>query len=239
YDTIGRFLNVLYLNELMIKSLKPITLLNIPFTIDEAEVIRELRLPKYKSLKEIPEGNIARYIRKAIDIGYTLITGKGVYRTVKIEKVMKDHVICDLSTTLFQGNNMVKLLKKCDYATLLVCTMGPEFERKIDEIKETEPAEAFYLDRIGAWMADYFADPVERLIDTEIKKNGYNKTFRFGVGYGDWKLPVQAEVLKITEAHKIGVSVNEAFIMDPRFSVSAVIGWERKSDKKTKSESDV
>ncbi|MBI1824748.1 MAG: hypothetical protein HY200_01130 [Nitrospirae bacterium] len=217
----------------MIKSLKPITLLNIPFTIDEAEIIRELRLPKYKSLKEIPEENIAKYIKKAIDIGYTLISGKGVYRTVKIEKVFKDHVTCDLSTTLFQGSNMVKLLKKCDYATLLVCTMGPEFEKKIDEIKEDEPAEAFYLDRIGAWMADYFADPVEKLIETEINKNGYQKTFRFGVGYGDWKLPVQAEVLKVTEAHKIGVTHNEAFIMDPRFSVSALIGWERKAEKKS------
>ena len=53
----------------MIKSLKPVILLNIPFTIDEAEIIRELRLPKYKSLKEIPEENIAKYIKKAIDIG--------------------------------------------------------------------------------------------------------------------------------------------------------------------------
>ena len=216
----------------MIKSLKPVILLNIPFTIDEAEIIRELRLPKYKSLKEIPEENIAKYIKKAIDIGYTLIHGKGSYRTVKIEKIHKERVTSDISDTLFQGSNMVKLLKNCDYATLLVCTMGPEFEKKIDEIKENEPAEAFYLDRIGAWMADYFADPVERLIETEIKKNGYNKTFRFGVGYGDWKLPVQAEVLRVTEAHKIGVSLNEAFIMDPRFSVSAVVGWERKMDKK-------
>jgi hypothetical protein len=216
----------------MIKSLKPVVLLNIPFKIEESEIIRELRLPKYKSLKEIPEENIAGYIKKAIDIGYTLISGKGCYRTVKIEKIFKDHVSCDISTTLFQGSNMVKLLKKCDYATLLVCTMGPEFENKIDEIKEKEPAEAFYLDRVGAWMADYFADPVERLIETEINKNGYNKTFRFGVGYGDWKLPVQAEVLKVTDAHKIGVSLNEAFILNPRFSVSALIGWERKAPPK-------
>jgi cobalamin-dependent methionine synthase I len=134
---------------------------------------------------------------------------------------------------------MVKLLKKCDYATLLVCTMGPGFEKKIDEIKETEPAEAFYLDRIGAWMADYFADPVERLIETEINKNGYQKTFRFGVGYGDWKLPVQEEVLKITEAYKIGVTHNEAYIMDPRFSVSALIGWERKAGQQVKLETHV
>ena len=223
----------------MIKSLKPVTIFNIPFTIEESEIIRELRLPKYKSLKEIPEENIAKYIKKAIDMGYTLISGKGCYRTVKIEKVFKDHVVCDISETLFQGGNMVKLLKNCDYATLLVCSMGPDFEKKIDALKETEPAEAFYMDRVGAWMADYFADPVERLIETEIYKNGYNKTFRFGVGYGDWKLTVQGEVLKVTEAHKIGVSVNEAFIMDPRFSVSALIGWERKNSPKPHTEENV
>src|ERR1700693_1220246 len=210
----------------MIKSLKPVVIFNLPFTIEEAEIIRELRLPKYKSLKEMPEENIARYIKKAIDIGYTLISGKACYRTVKIKKFYPDQVAADLSDTLFQGSNMVKLLKNCDYATLLVCTMGPDFEKKIDELKEDDPADAFYMDRVGAWMADYFADPVEKMIETEINKNGYQKTFRYGVGYGDWKLPVQKEILEITEATKIGVSVNESFIMDPRFSVSAAIGWE-------------
>ncbi|HXN07775.1 MAG TPA: hypothetical protein VN944_12020 [Nitrospiria bacterium] len=218
----------------MIKSLKPVVIFNLPFTIEEAEIIRELRLPKYKSLKEMPEENIARYIKKAIDIGYTLISGKACYRTVKIKKVYPDHVAADLSDTLFQGSNMVKLLKNCDYATLLVCTMGPDFEKKIDELKEDDPADAFYMDRVGAWMADYFADPVEKMIETEINKNGYQKTFRYGVGYGDWKLPVQKEILEITEATKIGVSVNESFIMDPRFSVSAAIGWERRSLKENK-----
>ena len=222
----------------MIKSFKPVVILNIPFTIDEAEIIRELRLPKYRSLKEIPEDHIARYIKKAIDIGYTLIHGKAVYRTVKIVEVRADRVISDVSDTLFQGSSMVKLLKNCDYATLLVCTLGPEFEERIDRIKEEEPAEAFYLDRIGAWMADFFADPVERRIETEILKNGYQKTFRFGVGYGDWKLPVQEEVLKWTDAYKIGVSHNDAFIMNPRFSVSALVGWERKPEKPLKRKTD-
>ncbi|MEK6538223.1 MAG: hypothetical protein AABZ46_03730 [Nitrospirota bacterium] len=34
--------------------------------------------------------------------------------------------------------------------------------------------------------------------------------------------------MRLTEAEKIGVKITESFIMVPRFSVSAVIGWERK-----------
>ena len=52
---------------------------------------------------------------------------------------------------------------------------------------------------------------------------------RYSPGYGDWDLPVQREVLELVEAKSIGLSLTETFILQPRKSVTAVIGWERRS----------
>lgn len=212
----------------MIKSSgKTVTLNNIPFTIDEVKVLREIRFPRSITMENIKEEHIADAIKLTIKSSYSLIKGKGCYRTFKIEGTSDDTVIIAESDHLFSGNNMVRLLKNCDYATLLVCTIGKDIADKVEEVEKTSLSDAYYLDRVGAWMADYMAEQVGKAIETEIIKNGYKPTFRYAAGYGDWELKAQSEIMRLTEAHKIGVSITDSFIMVPRFSVSAVIGWAR------------
>lgn len=216
----------------MIKSSEKVVVLNnIPFTIEEKKVLRELRIPKVDTLKEVKEEHIAKAIKNAIETAYSLIKGKACYRTFKIKEVAADRVIIIESDQLFRGNNMVRLLKKCDYATLLVCTIGINIAEKIEDLKKPSLTDAYYLDRVGAWMADYMAEQVGRIIETEIRKSGYEPTFRYAAGYGDWSLEAQAEIMRLTEANRIGVSITDTFIMVPRFSISAVIGWERKRQR--------
>ncbi len=212
----------------MIKSSGKIVILNnIPFTIDEGKVLRELRFPRSVTFQDIKEEHIADSIKIVIRLAYSLIKGKGCYRTFKIKEVLPDRVTIPESDHLFSGNNMVRLLKNCDYATLLVCTIGKDIADKVEEFEKISLSDAYNLDRTGAWMADYMAEQVGRIIETEVTKNGYKPTFRYAAGYGDWELKAQAEIMRLTEAHKIGVTITDSFIMIPRFSVSAVIGWER------------
>lgn len=181
-----------------------------------------------KSLAEIEESYIATGIKEAIEMAYTLIKGKACYRTFKIVEVSNNMIKVPESDRMFCGDNMVRLLYNCDYATLLVCTIGRDIVEKIEELEKTSLTEAFYLDRIGAWMADYMAEYTGGIIEKEIKKHGYEPTFRYAPGYGDWGLEAQREIMRLTEAEKIGVTITETCIMIPRFSVSAVIGWRRK-----------
>ncbi len=211
---------------------KAIILNNIPFTIEERKVLRSLRISKIDTLKGIKEDHIAKAIKDAIENAYTLIKGKACYRNFKIKEVTAEWVIIDESDRLFQGSNMVKLLKNCDYATLLVCTIGRDIVERVEELGKTSLTDAYYLDRVGAWMADYMAEQVGRVIETEIFKNGFKPTFRYAAGYGDWDLSAQSEIMRLTGAKGIGVSVTDTFIMVPRFSVSAVIGWERKGEQR-------
>src|SRR3989304_5013127 len=186
-----------------------VVLNNIPFTIDERKILRALRIPKINTLKEIPEEHISKGIKKSIELAYSLIKGKACYRTFRIKGAEVDRITISESDRLFCGNDMVE---------------------KVEELERMSLADAYYLDRVGAWMADFMAEQADRIIETEIVKNGYSPTFRYAAGYGDWDLSVQTEIMRLTEASRIGVSVTETFIMVPRFSVSAVIGWKRRSE---------
>ena len=205
----------------------PVFFNNIPFEIEERQILREMRIPKKSSLKDLGEPAMEKAIGAAIEEGYRMIEGKGVYRTLEITGIEERRVLTRETSTLFVGEKMVKLLKHCDYATLIVATIGPRIEEEVDRLSGPEPAHAYFLERVGAWMADYMGIWLDRMLEREIVRAGYMRTYRFGVGYGDWPLSSQTEVMALTSAHQIGITLNEAFIMIPRLSVSAVIGWQR------------
>jgi len=214
----------------------PVFFKNIPFEIEERQILREMRIPKKASLAELGEPAMEKAIRTAIEEGYRMIEGKGVYRTLEITGV-EDRLVRTRETgTLFVGEKMVKLLKNCDYASLIVATIGPTIENEVDRLTGPEPAHAYFLERVGAWMADYMGIWVDKMLEREIIRAGYSRTYRFGVGYGDWPLSSQVEVMALTRADQIGLSLNEAFIMLPRLSVSAVIGWQRAGAGQTTTE---
>ncbi len=199
---------------------------NIPFTIEPLRVMREMKIPHLKSLEEIPEKPLADSIRKAIDTGYSLIHGKGVYATYSLSPEGDEP---DL-TGLFSGEKIVKLMTECDYVTLLVCTIGPDLETEVEKLQEKDGmSSAYSLEMVGGWMADYMADRLDERIERDIVKAGYGRTMRFSPGYGSWDLSSQPMLLNLAGAEKIGVALTDTNIMIPRKSVSAVIGWQRKS----------
>lgn len=208
---------------------KATVLENIPFSIEPERVLREMKISRIKSLREIEERPLAEMIKRAIDRAYTLIHGRGVFKTYRLGGADNGHVAGEGVGDVFTGANMAKLLGGCDWATLMACTIGPDLEGRVAELQaEGELAEAYALEMVGGWMADYMADRVDETIEREIRKLGYGRTMRYSPGYGDWPLEKQPQTLALAEANRIGIELTESNIMIPRKSVSAVIGWERK-----------
>ena len=210
----------------MIESLdKTIVLSNMPFTIEEERVLREMRIAKISGLEDMPEKNIARYIKKAIELGYSLIEAKSVYRTFRVVKADNGPPGVKGSDGLFFGKKIASLINECDYVSLLLTTIGSALPDRATEIQKNEPTDAYYLEHVGGWMADYLADRVDERIERECGKHGYKRTMRYSPGYGDWTLEAQPELLRLVEAEKVGVTLTDTLIMIPRKSVSAAIGW--------------
>ena len=72
------------------------------------------------------------------------------------------------------------------------------------------------------------AEAVDDIIKQKAKVAGYKTTKLFSCGYGDWQIENQDEILRLLDADKIGVTVNEVHHMIPRKSITAVLGWEKK-----------
>ncbi len=196
---------------------KAVLLNNLPVNIEPVRVMRELRIPHKKELSELDEKPLADGIAKAIEIGYSLIQGKGIYKTFMLDEAMRN---CGL----FEGKSMEKLLATSERVTLLACTIGNALEDECDRLKENDEATlAFLLDAVGGWMADYMADQTDDVIVREINRAGFGRTFRFAPGYGDFALSHQRQLLGLVEAERIGITLSETSIMHPRKSVSTVI----------------
>lgn len=206
---------------------KTVVLENIPVKIDETRLLKEMRISNTNSLGELPEKNIARYIKKAVNLGYATIDAKAAYRTFRLVVKGGEAPGVNESRNLFFGKKIAATLDGCDYVTLLLVTVGSALPEKADELQKTDPTDSFFLEQVGGWLADHLAILVNRRIKAESAKNGYKTTMRYAPGYGDWTLKAQPEIMSLLGSEKIGVSLTDTQIMIPRKSVSAAIGWLR------------
>ncbi len=124
--------------------------------------------------------------------------------------------------------SMAKLLSDCSYATIFVATIGGELEKEVERrFSSGAEAQGLILDTIGSEAAESLARRVQLITHDRAKGEGFATTGRFSPGYGDLSLSAQPEMVKTTEAHRIGVSLTEGLMLIPRKSVSAIVGWRR------------
>ena len=121
------------------------------------------------------------------------------------------------------GELAEKMLSECDTAALLVCTLGAGFERMMQEWEARDMAKAAVMDFCGSAWTESVCDEAEAEIRSRFP--GKFCTDRFSPGYGDLPLSLQADFLRALDAgKKLGITVNESFLLLPCKSVTAVIG---------------
>lgn len=204
----------------------PFLVTNVPFQIDQRAVLRELRIPKAKRFEDLQDPRLEGELKRAVDIACTLISGKGAYRTFPIEGKDQYRVRVVGMENPLESRSLAKVLERAEFVSMLVATIGPSLDRRVEELTQTEPALAYLLDRIGGWMADYMAGRIDERIEAEAKRLGFGRTMRYSPGYGDFSLSYQAIFLEKLEASRVGVVLTEGFMLVPQKSVTALIGWE-------------
>ena len=121
------------------------------------------------------------------------------------------------------GTLAAKMLSECESAVLLVCTLGAGFDRMMREWEARDMARAAVMDACGSAWTETVCDEAEKEIRSRFPDRFC--TDRFSPGYGDLPLNLQADFLKETDAgRKLGITVNESFLLLPCKSVTAVIG---------------
>ena len=183
---------------------------------DIDEILRYLRVRG-----EAPEELRAQVEAAAEELAETL-RPQFVYRVFPLERGEGGVALQGSGVTL-TGGLASKMLRSCDAAVLLCCTLGMEFERRLRALERRDMGKAVILDACGSAWVESGCDAAEREIAERF--SGRFLTDRFSPGYGDLPLSLQRSVLDALDARRrLGIHLSESFLMTPSKSVTAVIG---------------
>ncbi len=108
---------------------------------------------------------------------------------------------------------------------LLAATLGPELERRVGALFAAGEAFAgFVLDACGT----YLADQALRGAMARVAPPGTPRTRRLAPGFRDVPLRAQTQLLALAgrdaDGASLGISVNTAWALTPRMTVTAIVG---------------
>jgi cobalamin-dependent methionine synthase I len=109
---------------------------------------------------------------------------------------------------------------------LCLCTIGPGLEKEVEDLtKKNDLLKALILDSIGSEAVEEVAIQSDKSIAEEAIKMNLWPSKRFSPGYREWDLKEQKFIFKMLPAKKIGIELNESFMMIPRKSISFRINF--------------
>lgn len=127
---------------------------------------------------------------------------------------------CDV---IMGGRDIANHLDGCEKAILMCATLGAEIDKLIRINQISDMAKAVVLDSFSSVAVEQVCNRVDEIIAE--KYDGYNMTFRFSPGYGDYPISLQQDFLRMLDApRKIGLTTNDNYLLMPTKSVTAVLG---------------
>ena len=134
----------------------------------------------------------------------------------------KEGILVDSDFEL-EGNTIKEHLNGFNICACMCMTLGSEVDALIRKKQITSMAEAMTIDNMASYLTEKACDKAEEIIMDNY--NGCEKTFRYGLGYGDFPITKQKDFLDMLEAgRQVGVHANEASMLMPTKSVTCLIG---------------
>jgi hypothetical protein len=131
-------------------------------------------------------------------------------------------------TFIMEGNSIRKHLAGAERVVFLAATVGEAVEKAVTRhFDEGSYAYSVLLDAAATTAVEQTCDACEAMLRPQLAKEGFSMRWRFSPGYGDWDIHAQRSLLRLTKADTIGISLTESFMLQPRKSVTAVIGLVR------------
>lgn len=128
---------------------------------------------------------------------------------------------------ILHGNSIAGHLSDCRRVWLIGATIGFETEKAVARLMYDDPVLAIMLDSAATCALESYLDDVCNGIEAETRRA---LTWRFSCGYGDFPISQQADFVRLLDlGRKIGVYMNESYMLSPQKSVTAIAG-EKVSD---------
>ena len=126
---------------------------------------------------------------------------------------------CDL----LQGEDIKEHLKNCSQAVVMCATLGAKVNNLIRKYEVMDMAKAVVIDAMASCVIEEVMDKIE--VELAGLNLGYNLTWRFSPGYGDYPIALQEKYLQLLDApRKIGLCTTDTYLLTPTKSVTAIVG---------------
>jgi len=190
--------------------------------IEKNEVLRYLG---YKD--QVLDEGMERLIQECLAEIQAILKKNYVYQIFDIER-QEDSIRFKGTDLAFQSRDLSRHLGKSDKCALMAATLGLEVDKRLAYYSRLNLTKGIVLDACATTAIEALCDEVEEEVRQEAEKAGYCLTSRYSPGYGDLSIYYQKDIITVLQAYsRLGLSLTEDYIMLPRKSVTAFIGWQR------------
>ena len=134
---------------------------------------------------------------------------------------------------LIIGEDIRAHLAGCEKAAVICATLGADIDKMLRISQISDMPRAVVLDSFASTAVEQVCREVDKILAE--KNPEYYFTFRFSPGYGDYPIELQRSILDMLDApRKIGLSLNESYLLIPSKSVTAIAGMSKKPIERKK-----
>jgi len=173
------------------------------------------------------------HIERAIDAGVSLIELKGCYRRLLAKE--NDGYLVVLSQGLrFRSQSLGHMLTGCEEALLMSVTAGSLIVEAIHaNAVDADMSSSVVFDAVASEMVESGLNWITELVTREIIRERRCFTERrFSAGYGDLIIQAQKDFYTTLRLEKLGVTINESYMLIPEKTVTAIIGIRKMPEPK-------
>lgn len=187
--------------------------------VDAAETRRYAGLRRAQGFGE---DNIVAACEEAL----LLLEVRGAWQVYAYDRI--SHVVESNPPLKLTGKAIGRHLCGCERVVCMAVTVGAQIEREVTEkFSRGEYLSSVLLDAAATAAVEQAADAMEKNFAAIFAREGFTLRRRFSPGYGDWDLTEQAGLFKICGAEQIGLRLTSSMMLEPRKSVTAIIGLSR------------
>lgn len=189
---------------------------------------------RYMGQQKPADGNLEQLMKHCETLVRKEAVPRYLYKVVPIRE-RENGVEIVGSNVFMRGEDIRQHLSGCEQAILLCATLSSGIDRLIRVAQKKDMAEALVIDALASVAVEQLGEKIGKML--EAKFPDYHITWRYGVGYGDFPIEQQKELLEILDAaKKIGVTITDSHMLTPVKSVNVVMGLTKgTAEKKSKS----
>ncbi len=151
-------------------------------------------------------------VRTAIDSVKSVARPVFTVKYYKIDECPIDLNFDSLKTIFDKGGS--------DSVAFLVSTLGSAVDRRIDRLKDSDPAKMVLFDAASNAYIEEVTNEYQKRLGLK------SQTFRFAPGYGDVPLTLQRQIFdNIPETSRMGLTLDGGCLMHPFKSMTGIIGF--------------